>query len=91
MNIDPDGGTLGLHAMVNPMVAWIWVAAAVMALGGLVALVPARRVRRTPRSSRPSRPRRWRPGDDRRRGKRDGRTGARPHEPPRARGRPAWS
>jgi cytochrome c-type biogenesis protein CcmF len=43
LNVDPDAGTLGLHAMVNPMVAWIWVAAAVMALGGLVALVPARR------------------------------------------------
>ena len=43
MNIDPDAGTLGLHAMVNPMVAWIWIAAAVMALGGLFALVPARR------------------------------------------------
>lgn len=44
LNIDPEGGTLGLHAMVNPMVAWIWLAAAVMALGGLVALVPARRL-----------------------------------------------
>ena len=43
MNIDPQAGTIGLHALVNPMVAWIWVAAAVMALGGLVALVPARR------------------------------------------------
>jgi len=44
LNIDPDGGTLGLHAMINPMVAWIWLAAAIMALGGLVALVPARRL-----------------------------------------------
>jgi cytochrome c-type biogenesis protein CcmF len=44
LNVDPEGGTLGLHAMVNPMVAWIWVAAAVMAIGGLVALVPARRL-----------------------------------------------
>jgi cytochrome c-type biogenesis protein CcmF len=44
LNVDPEGGTLGLHAMINPMVAWIWVAAAVMALGGLVALVPARRL-----------------------------------------------
>jgi len=44
MNIDPGQGTLGLLAMVNPMVAWIWGAAAVMALGGLAALVPSRGV-----------------------------------------------
>jgi cytochrome c-type biogenesis protein CcmF len=44
LNIDPEGGTLGLHAMINPMVGWIWAAAAIMALGGLVALVPARRL-----------------------------------------------
>jgi cytochrome c-type biogenesis protein CcmF len=43
MNIDPAAGTIGLHALVNPMVAWIWAATAVMALGGLVALLPARR------------------------------------------------
>jgi cytochrome c biogenesis factor len=43
MNIDPAASTIGLHALVNPMVAWIWAAAAVMALGGLVALLPARR------------------------------------------------
>lgn len=42
MNIDPGQGTLGLLAMVNPMVAWIWAAAALMALGGLAALVPSR-------------------------------------------------
>jgi len=42
MNIDPSQGTVGLLAMVNPMVAWIWGAAAVMALGGLAALVPSR-------------------------------------------------
>ena len=52
MNIDPAAGTLGLLAMVNPMVGWIWVATAVMALGGLVALVPARRAAQRPR--RPS-------------------------------------
>jgi cytochrome c-type biogenesis protein CcmF len=43
LNVDPDSGTLGLHAMVNPMVAWIWAAAAIMALGGVFALIPARR------------------------------------------------
>jgi cytochrome c biogenesis factor len=33
-------GRVGLLVLVTPMVAWIWVAAAVMALGGLVALLP---------------------------------------------------
>jgi cytochrome c-type biogenesis protein CcmF len=42
MNIDPAAGTLGLVAMVNPMVGWIWAATALMALGSLVALVPSR-------------------------------------------------
>ncbi len=43
MNIDPAAGTLGLLAMVNPMVGCLWLATAVMALGGLMALVPSRR------------------------------------------------
>jgi cytochrome c-type biogenesis protein CcmF len=43
MNIDPERGTLGLLAMVNPMVGCLWAATGVMALGGLMALVPARR------------------------------------------------
>ena len=42
-NIDPGTGSVGLLAIVNPMVGWIWVATAVMALGGLVALLPTRR------------------------------------------------
>jgi cytochrome c biogenesis factor len=42
MNIDPASGSLGLLAMVNPMVGWIWGATALMALGGLVTLVPQR-------------------------------------------------
>jgi cytochrome c-type biogenesis protein CcmF len=43
MNIDPEAGTLGLLAMVNPMVGCLWLATGVMALGGLMALVPSRR------------------------------------------------
>jgi cytochrome c-type biogenesis protein CcmF len=39
-NIDASAGTVGLLVLVNPMVCWIWIATAVMALGGLVALVP---------------------------------------------------
>ena len=42
MNIDPARGTLGLLALVNPMVGWIWIATAIMALGGVIALLPAR-------------------------------------------------
>ena len=45
MNIDPDAQRLGLHALINPMVGWIWAATAVMGLGGLFALMPARRER----------------------------------------------
>jgi cytochrome c-type biogenesis protein CcmF len=43
MNIDVEGGSLGLLAMVNPMVGCLWLATGVMALGGLMALVPSRR------------------------------------------------
>jgi cytochrome c-type biogenesis protein CcmF len=43
MNIDTQAGTLGLLAMVNPMVGCLWLATGVMALGGLMALVPSRR------------------------------------------------
>ena len=42
MNIDRASGNLGLLAMVNPMVGWIWAATALMALGSLVSLVPSR-------------------------------------------------
>jgi cytochrome c-type biogenesis protein CcmF len=38
MNIDAQQQAVGLHAMINPMIAWIWGATALMAFGGLVAL-----------------------------------------------------
>jgi len=38
-NIDSD--SVGLLVLINPMVSWIWIATAIMALGGLVALVPS--------------------------------------------------
>jgi cytochrome c-type biogenesis protein CcmF len=48
MNVDANQGTLALLAMVNPLVGWIWLATAVMAVGGMLALVPAgRRAERT--------------------------------------------
>ena len=42
-NIDPEAGTVGLLVLINPMVSWIWIATAVMALGGLMALFPTLR------------------------------------------------
>jgi len=38
MNIDPGQQTVGLMALVNPMVVWIWIATGLMGLGALVAL-----------------------------------------------------
>jgi cytochrome c-type biogenesis protein CcmF len=43
MNVSPDGHSVGLLALINPMVGWIWIATATMAVGGLIALVPRRR------------------------------------------------
>ena len=43
LNLDPDGKQAGLHAMINPMIVWIWVATGIMGLGGLFALLPSRR------------------------------------------------
>ena len=42
VNLDPAGKSLGLLALVNPMVGWIWGATGLMALGGLIALIPRR-------------------------------------------------
>jgi cytochrome c-type biogenesis protein CcmF len=39
-NIDGAAGTVGLLVLINPMVCWIWIATAIIALGGLMALVP---------------------------------------------------
>lgn len=38
MHIDPARGSLGLLAMVNPLVSWLWIATVVMSAGGLLAL-----------------------------------------------------
>jgi cytochrome c-type biogenesis protein CcmF len=40
-NIDVESGSVGLLVLVNPMVGWIWIATAIMALGGLTALLPS--------------------------------------------------
>ena len=44
LNLDAQGQTLGLHAMINPMIVWIWIATGIMGLGGLFGLLPSRRV-----------------------------------------------
>jgi cytochrome c-type biogenesis protein CcmF len=43
LNVDPATQTLGLHALLNPMVGWIWIATGIMASGGVLALLPAHR------------------------------------------------
>ncbi|HET7293625.1 MAG TPA: cytochrome c-type biogenesis CcmF C-terminal domain-containing protein [Vicinamibacteria bacterium] len=43
MNVDAEAQALGLHALVNPLVGWIWAAMFVMAAGSVFALVPVRR------------------------------------------------
>jgi cytochrome c-type biogenesis protein CcmF len=48
LNLDPEGQTLGLHAMINPMIVWIWIATGIMGLGGLFGLLPSRRVAAAP-------------------------------------------
>jgi cytochrome c-type biogenesis protein CcmF len=45
MNIDSQRGTVGLLALINPMVTWLWIATGITALGGLAALLPRRRPR----------------------------------------------
>ena len=54
MNIDVAPGRVGLVAMINPMVGWIWGAAAVMALGSLISLVPSRAGAVTVRAEAPA-------------------------------------
>jgi cytochrome c-type biogenesis protein CcmF len=42
LNVDVARQSVALHLIVTPMVMWIWIAALVMGLGGLMALVPVR-------------------------------------------------
>jgi cytochrome c-type biogenesis protein CcmF len=44
MNVDPATQSVGLRVMINPMISWIWGAAALMALGGVITLLTRRRV-----------------------------------------------
>jgi len=41
LNVDVAQQSVALHLIVTPMVMWIWIAALVMGLGGLLALVPS--------------------------------------------------
>ncbi len=52
MNIDPDGQTVGLLVLINPLVSWLWIATVVMAVGGLLALLSSGRVGRTIEAAR---------------------------------------
>jgi len=44
MNLDPSTETAGLLLLYTPMVGWIWYAVLLMGLGGVIALIPVRRV-----------------------------------------------
>jgi cytochrome c-type biogenesis protein CcmF len=43
LNIDSTGQDLTLHALINPMVGWIWIATFIMAFGAVVSVIPSRR------------------------------------------------
>jgi cytochrome c-type biogenesis protein CcmF len=44
MSVDPSSDTVGVLLLTTPMVSWIWVAVLMMGLGGVISLIPARRV-----------------------------------------------
>jgi cytochrome c-type biogenesis protein CcmF len=46
ISVDPEGPRIGLRAQINPMVVWIWIATGLMGVGGIIALIPARRAQR---------------------------------------------
>ena len=48
LNLDAAGGRLGLHVLINPLVGWIWPATGIMALGGLLGVLPVPRRRSVP-------------------------------------------
>jgi cytochrome c-type biogenesis protein CcmF len=48
LSLDPSGQRLALHAIVNPMVGWLWGAVLFMAGGGVLALLPLRRAEPAP-------------------------------------------
>ena len=48
MNIDPSSDSAGVLLITTPMVGWIWYAVLMMGLGGVIALIPARKVAVTP-------------------------------------------
>jgi len=44
MSIDPASGTVGVLLLTTPMVSWIWIAVLLMGLGGVISLIPTRRI-----------------------------------------------
>ena len=52
MSVDPATGRLGLMAIINPMVGWIWISTGILAFGGLLAMFPAGRRREVESASR---------------------------------------
>ena len=44
MNLDPSSNRVGALLLITPLVGWIWFAVLMMGFGGLVALIPTRRI-----------------------------------------------
>ncbi len=60
---DPDGkGGYMLRLYYNPLVPWIWLGAAAMALGGLVSLIDRRHAGRRTDAAQPAAKGHWRRG-----------------------------
>jgi len=45
MRVDPGSQQVGVLAIITPMVGWIWISVILMGFGGLIALIPPRRIR----------------------------------------------
>lgn len=44
MNLDPSSNRVGVLLIITPLVGWIWFAVLMMGFGGIVTLIPTRRV-----------------------------------------------
>ena len=43
INIDEDGGVIGLQVIIEPMMIWLWIGGGIMGFGTLISAWPSRR------------------------------------------------
>ena len=43
INIDEDGGVIGLQVIIEPMMIWLWIGGGIMGIGTLISAWPSRR------------------------------------------------